>query len=312
HPQQPFFFHEDGDLSHYVDVSTDIEFPDVAEPTLAEVTHAQRPLSLRNMEDYVIEDLTLEEATRITLMNSQVMRQLGGRIQTNAPETISRNIVNSAAVTTTYDPALVETGSGSSFGSQFDGFGVESALADFDAQLNSSVTWQKNDRPVNFGGGAANIFANELLQDVGTFNMGITKTNVSGGQVGFQNNTNYDSNNNPSRVTPSSWDTNFEAFFSQPLLQGRGVQYNRIAGPYGFQQYAANAPASFDGVVIARLRTDLTLADFEGGVRNLMRDVEQAYWELYFAYRDLDARKQGLASAQETWKNVAARYRSQA
>src|SRR5690606_1582749 len=96
HPQQPFFFREDGDLSHYVNVSTDINYPDVEEPTLDEVTHAQRPLSLRNMEDYEIQDLSLEEATRITLCNSQVMRQLGGRVATNAPETISRNLINNA------------------------------------------------------------------------------------------------------------------------------------------------------------------------------------------------------------------------
>ena len=310
HPQQPFFFHEDGDLSHYVNVSTDIEFPDVTEPSLAEVTHAQRPLSLRNMEDYQIVDLTLEEVTRITLRNSQVMRQLGGLVATGAPETISRNMINAAAVTTTYDVALMETGSGYSFGTPFDGQGVESALSEFDAQLNSSITWQKNDRPVNFTG--FNFFANELSQDLGNFNAAISKTNVTGGTWGFQNNTLYDSNNNGNRIATSQWETNFEAFFSQPLLQGLGMQYNRIAGPYSFQQYAANAPASFDGVVIARIRTDQTLADFEGGVRNLMRDVEQSYWELYFAYRDLDARKQGLASAQETWKNVAARYRAQA
>lgn len=313
HPQQPFFFREDGDLSHYVHVSTDINYPDVEEPKLDEVTHAQRPLSLRNMEDYEIQDLTLEEATRITLCNSQVMRQLGGRVAINAPETISRNLINSAAVTTTYDPALVETGGGSSFGTPYDGRGVESALADFDAQLTSSINWQKNDRPVNFNaGGLGNLFANELSQDLGNFNMAIAKTNAEGGRWGFQNNTNYDSNNNGNRIATSDWRTNFEAFFSQPLLQGRGAQYNRIASPYSFEQYAANAPAQFDGVIIARLRTDLSLADFEGGVRNLMRDVEQAYWELYFAYRDLDARKQGLASAQETWKNVAARFRAQA
>ena len=58
--------------------------------------------------------------------------------------------------------------------------------------------------------------------------------------------------------------------------------------------------------MIARIRTDQTLADFEGGVRNLVRDVEEAYWELYFAYRDLEARKMGRDSAQETWKRTAA------
>ena len=58
--------------------------------------------------------------------------------------------------------------------------------------------------------------------------------------------------------------------------------------------------------MIARIRTDETLTDFEGGVRNLMHDLEDAYWELYFAYRDLEARKMGRDSALETWKKTAA------
>ena len=62
--------------------------------------------------------------------------------------------------------------------------------------------------------------------------------------------------------------------------------------------------------MIARIRTDQTLADFEGGVRNVVRDLEDAYWELYFAYRDLEARKMGRDSALETWKKTAALYRT--
>ncbi|HEX6960472.1 MAG TPA: TolC family protein, partial [Lacipirellula sp.] len=64
-----------------------------------------------------------------------------------------------------------------------------------------------------------------------------------------------------------------------------------------------------DGVLISRIRTDITLADFEAGVRDLMRDVEDAYWELYFSYRDLEARKIGQASALETWRRIKARER---
>ena len=94
------------------------------------------------------------------------------------------------------------------------------------------------------------------------------------------------------------------------MLQGSGAQYNRIAGPLTFDQYAAGIRNPIDGVMIARIRTDQTLTDFEGGVRNLMRDVEDAYWELYFAYRDLEARKMGRDSALETWKKTAALYRT--
>lgn len=308
-PTQPFYFMEDGDLSHYVDVATQIEYPDVEEPSLDEVTSAQAPLTVRNAEDYEVWDLSLEEATRITLTNSQVMRQLGGVVQEQAPETISRNLINSVAVATTYDPALVESSTGTAFGSQFNGVGPEAALSAFDAQLDSSISWQKNDRPVNVGGFAAAFQSPAFTQDAANFGLGVTKTAATGAQFAFRNNTTYDANNNlilQGAPAFSQFGTNFEAFVSQPLLQGAGEQYNRIAGPFAFEQFAQNGVNPFDGVVLARIRTDLTLADFEGAARNLMRDVEQAYWNLYFTYRDLEARKIGRDSALQTWKQVAA------
>ena len=47
-PTQPFYFHEDGDLSHYLDKATQIEQPDYDDCSLAEVTHSKRPLTLTN------------------------------------------------------------------------------------------------------------------------------------------------------------------------------------------------------------------------------------------------------------------------
>jgi outer membrane protein TolC len=305
-PQQPFYAKEDGDLSHYLDVATEIEYPDVNEPSLDEVNCAQAPLTLKNTDNYEMWDLSLEEAVHITLCNSQVMRQLGARVQSFAPETISRTLVSPVAVTTTYDPALAESVTGLSVGSPFQGSGPEAALSEFDAQLDSSVFWEKNHRPQN----TSTIATSDFHQDAGTFTSGITKTTANGTTFGVRNNTSYDQNNNPFRVLPSDWTTNFEATFNQPLLQGGGTQYNRIAGPLDFNQYAAGVGNPIDGVMIARIRTDQSLADFEGGVTGLTRDAEDAYWELYFTYRDLEARKLGRDSALETWKKTAALLRS--
>lgn len=316
-PTQPFYFMEDGDLSHYLDVATDIEYPDVEEPSLDEVTGALPPLTLKNTDQYEMWDLSLEEATRITLCNSQVMRQIGGaaivgaQVSQNTPEGISRTLVSSVSVTTTYDPALRETTVGSAFGSAFSGTGVEAALSEFDAQLDMSSVWQNNDRPQNLGGVAAAFQSPVFQQDQGVTQMQISKLAADGTQFAVRNNTTYNTNSNfiAQGAQPSTWETNFEAFFSRPLLQGAGTQYNRIASPHTFDQYAANVTNAFDGVMIARINTDQTLADFEGGVRNLMRDVEQSYWALYFAYRDLEARKMGRDSALETWKKVSALYK---
>ena len=47
-------------------------------------------------------------------------------------------------------------------------------------------------------------------------------------------------------------------------------------------------------MVLARINVDISLADFEGGVRNLVSDTEQAYWELSFAWRNLETLEHGL------------------
>ncbi len=65
-------------------------------------------------------------------------------------------------------------------------------------------------------------------------------------------------------------------FWRQPLLQGAGTFYNRIAGPY--DPFTGTGTVQFDGVVLARIRTDISLADFEAGVRNLVNEVENGYW----------------------------------
>ena len=60
--------------------------------------------------------------------------------------------------------------------------------------------------------------------------------------------------------------------------------------------------------MIARVNTDISLAEFELGVRNLISNVENAYWDLYFAYRDLHAKIVARDSALETWRQIHALY----
>jgi len=67
------------------------------------------------------------------------------------------------------------------------------------------------------------------------------------------------------------------------LLQGAGSQYNMIAGPNAI-------PGQLNGVLLARVRTDIALVDFERSVRDYVAEVENACWDLYYAYRDLEAR----------------------
>lgn len=325
-PSQPFYFNEDGDLSHYVDTATNIEYPDTQVETLDEVKGAQAPFTLDNTKPQEMWDLTLEEAMQITLINSKVMRSLGGRFASTAqiqppvggaPETLisSRGATGvNANVQTIYDAAITEsTPLQSGIGGNV---GVEAALSLFDASFVTQAVWQKNDRPQNVRGAAANFFTPAFQQDTTGWNSELSKVTATGGRFAFSANTVYDQNNNPTRQVPSDWNQNFEFAFSQPLLAGAGVQFNRIAGPlFGFNgpgglagNLNQNQNVQFRGVMLARINTDISLAGFEAGVRNMVADVENAYWDLYFDYRNLEATKAARASALQTWKKIHALY----
>ena len=77
------------------------------------------------------------------------------------------------------------------------------------------------------------------------------------------------------------------------------MQFNRIAGPSGIPGVSGftNIPGVYNGVAIARTHMDIAIADFEADVRDVVSETELAYWELYFAYRNLDALVVGRDSA---------------
>ena len=298
-PQQPFYLkHVDSDLAHYKGVATELEYPDVDAERLSDVAAAKRPFSLLNNDPKDIWNLTLEEAIKITLTNSKVIRTIGGQIQ--GPPT---GILGNANIPTVYDPALAETDPRS---------GVEAALSAFDAQFSSSVLWERTNTPENVNPnylliGSANIYEHDIAKFVAE----LSKTTATGGQFSLTHTVAYDKDRFPNYGLsslgapysyPSDWNVNLQAEWKQPLLQGAGVQFNRIAGP-------GATPGNYNGVMLARINSDIALADFEASVRNLVLDVETAYWELYFSYRALDSAKAGRDSALETWRKVYTLFR---
>jgi outer membrane protein TolC len=297
-PQQPFYFHEDPELTHYKGVATEIEYPDVDSCTLGDVQGAIRPFSLQNNQPKAVWDLKLEEAIRITLTNNKIMRTIGGQVQ-GPPDFIARL---GGEVPSIYDPALAESNPRS---------GVEAALSAFDTQFSISSVWDKSETPtftvfpVTVSGTATLVPIAELTdQDTNSFQTQLQKTNATGGTFSLRNITSYSKQDiyNPfltPTVTsiPANWTTNVQAEMRQPLLRGAGVQFNRIAGP-GAQ------PGLYNGVMLARINTDIALADFEASVRNLVSDVETAYWELYYDYRALDSAYAGQESALVTWRRT--------
>lgn len=220
--------------------------------------------------------ISLQECISSALSSSRVMRDLGVTV-IRAPQSIETNL----------DPAIVYTDPR---------VGEEAALSAFDANFFASTYFEDNDRQLN-----NRFFGREgrFTQDLNTTQIGINKRSATGGLWGVRKVTIFDRNNQLSNSFPYSWEEYIEAQFRQPLLQGAGTQFNRIAGP-------GSSPGQLNGVLLARTRTDANLVEFEKSVRDFVSEVENAYWDLYYAYRDLDARLQVRDIAERTLNTLVA------
>ncbi len=232
------------------------------------------PLTVANFSAHEPWPMTLEEAIELSLANSKVLEKLGGVVLA-APQ----------AVATSWDPALLETDPRA---------GAEAALSAFDARFTGNANLNRSERKFNnlfFGAGATTLNSN-----TGNLRAGLDKTTASGTQYSVFSSSDYSRTNSPGNRFPSAWDTILQAEIRQPLARGAGTAVTRIAGPNG-------QPGIYNGVLIGRIRGDIALADFEAAVRDLTRDVERSYWELYFAWRDLDVQLRARESARLIWEN---------
>ncbi|MBP90158.1 MAG: hypothetical protein CMJ64_26195 [Planctomycetaceae bacterium] len=271
-------FRFERNLTPFYTEATEITYPDVATVSYEEVTSTQAPLTLDADSRPEFWDLTLQEAIQRGLGNSPVMRDMGALVL-QAPQNVR----------TMFDPSIDETDPR---------FGVEAALSAFDASFEAQAFFENNDRALNnvFFGGGTRI----LKQDLHNYQAQLSKRAANGGEFTLRKIIDYDLNNSPGNDDPNKpWTIQMETEFRQPLLQGAGVDFNRIAGPDG-------RPGAMNGVLLARINTDISLADFEIAVRNLVNDIENTYWELYYAYRDLDAKIAARDRALETWRSINA------
>ena len=264
----------------YQPLATQIDYPDAEGEMACDVgSEMVAPFTARGESEHDYWELGLEEVISMTLAHSRVIRDVGGRA-TVAPD----------ATRTVYDPAIQESSPLT---------GTEAALSAFDAQFATGMFWNRHERAFNnffFGGGAAS-----LAQVLGDYTAELGKTAATGTQFAMRNVTNYNWNTAPTvaqggaALFRSAYTTTFEMEIRHPLLQGAGMEFNRIAGP--------NArPGSYNGVMLARINTDVALADFEIAVRDHLWGVEQAYWQLYMAYRILNARVAARDAALEAWR----------
>ncbi len=263
------------ELAHYQQLMQRTVYEDAACRTPVATATALEPVTIDDATPPQYWNMTLQEAVELALANSTVLRDLGGAL-VRAPDLVD----------TIYQPAVRETDPI---------LGPEAALSEFDAVYSSNVLVEKNDRALN--NQITGVFAQELQQDLAVIPFQIEKAAATGSRFYLRNRIDYDANNSPLNLYPHAWNWIFEAEVRQPLLQGAGVEFNRIYGPSG----QLGQPR---GVMIARLNSEIGLAEFEIALRDYVSNVENAYWELYFAYRDLDAKLTARDASLQIWQDI--------
>jgi outer membrane protein TolC len=242
-----------------------------------------KPRTPDNPDAQEVWKLTLDEAIRIGLDNAEIIRliPLGAQGIPSVgfePTPLEQGIgapgqLGGGNLASVYDPAIQETN-------------IAQALAAFDANLFSQLTWGRSTSPFNnaiqagiFNPGAR--FPVVFTQDTATYTAGLSKRTATGAVLAVEHNINWIYSNNPNNVFPSAYTANTQLMIRQPLLGG-AVQTNgaRPPGITGLVTGASGLEANRAPIVIARLQADTSVWRFKADIMRLVRSVEQQYWAL--------------------------------
>jgi outer membrane protein TolC len=205
------------------------------------------------------------------------LKVVDGRASLSLEQVVRRTLKNSLDIqVASYSPAMAEAD-------------ILVAQSAFDASwfLNGSIN--KTDTPVNSflaAGGAS-----ALIQDNRLVSTGIRKPLVTGGSIAVSENLDYLASNS-TFVTSPSYATNVMVELTQPLLRDMGLDANKAR------------------IYVASHNRDASVEDFRRQVMDVLVEVENTYWELVFANRDVDVRRSSLALAEEVYRKEQSRAKA--
>jgi outer membrane protein TolC len=253
-----------------------IDYREPAELPAAPIPASVAPRTVSNPRPEMTDwPMSLDEAIRIALERSRVVRVLAGTTATASGQTI-------------YDAAITNTT-------------IDQAQGRFDPTLTWNNQWGRTNTPTG-----ANDLTDFTRSDIiGTpvdaylSTLGITKTNVLGGQAGLtwiENPTRFPNAGSANPLFPGLGfplnpqnSSSVALTYTQPLLQGGGYRVNM-------------AP-----IVIARLNTEVSFFQYKDSVQEMVRGVIEAYWNLVQARVDVWARKIQVEQSKEAFEREKAR-----
>ncbi|HZW32046.1 MAG TPA: TolC family protein [Isosphaeraceae bacterium] len=256
-----------------------------------------KPRTTNDPEAQEVWPMTLQEAIRIGLDNSEVVRviafgaqgiPIGGfeptPLNTGAGAGIASSL-GSGTLQTVYDPAILETQ-------------IATALSTFDTAFTTSILWGDAVQPFNNGiqGGSLTLSGTRYpivsVNDSYTFQAGLSKRTETGAQLGIVHNINWSYQNSSFLVWPSAFTTNLQLTLTQPLLGSAPLPGQNAGPPVGLE--ANRAP-----IVIARLNADAAVWRFKAEVMAEVRSIEQQYWNLAQAHVQLWSADRAVELARE-------------
>ena len=218
--------------------------------------------------------MSLDEAVQIALANSDVIREGSGRV-----------LIQPDSVRTSLDPALLATDPNLSH---------EAALSAFDSQLQASFVYNGGGRTIGSGFSGGNGLFGVYSQPETAATIGIGRKLNSGTKVKVGGVGGYDS------ALASGFYAAYGAEVRHPLRRGGGYQFNQIAGAHA-------QPGTYRGELIARIDAGKADLELQHAVTELVREVSQTYWELYYAYKNLDNKFAALDRADDVWRRTQQR-----
>jgi len=263
-----------------------------------------KPRTTNDPEAQEIWEMTLQEAIRIGLDNSEIVRviafgaqgiPIGGFEPTPLNTGASAGVASSLGAGTlqsVYDPAILETQ-------------IAVALSTFDTAFTTSLLWGNNVTPFNNGvqGGSLSLTGTKFpivsVNDSATFQMGLSKQTAYGGTLGIVHNINWSYQNSSFLVWPSAYTTNIQLTLTQPLLGSAPLPGQAAGRPVGLE--ANRAP-----IVISRLQADAAVWRFKAEIMAHCRSVEQQYWNLAQAHMQYWAAESALNFGNEALKRAQA------
>ncbi|MHC4875548.1 MAG: TolC family protein [Planctomycetota bacterium] len=287
------YLKETDEVDYYVDQATSINWPHVEQEPTEEVSLSGSPRTLLELKHDELRNMTLAEVMRIGLENSRVIRSRGAFLSPG-----NSVLSNPDRVPSFYDPSIQETGV------LFGGRGVEAALAAFDTQLSTQMIWSHDEQAQNNSLLAGVTSGTTSVRDQGEFVSELSKDFGYGGQISLSHSVDY-SRTNADRTNvqfPSTYTGRLTAQYQHPLLAGAGAEFTQVAGPIGDSFRGLSGVTQ--GVIIARINNDITIAELESSLTNLVKDIEDQYWDLYLQYRLYDTLVTTRNSTLRTWRDA--------